>query len=139
MSQEEPRYGTDDTSFRAAGGEQGVRALIDAFYAEMDTLPEARGIRAMHPANLEISADKLTRFLCGWLGGPNLYAERYGRIVIPLAHRHLAIGPTERDTWLVCMKRALAAQPYPAEFKAYLLAQLSLPAERIRSACEDSP
>ncbi len=79
-------YGVEDASYRAAGGEAGIRKLVDDFYDAMDQLPEAAKIRAMHPADLTLSRDKLARFLCGWMGGPKIYAEKYGPIRIPQAH-----------------------------------------------------
>ena len=131
----QPRaYGDGDASFHAAGGEAGLRRLVDEFYRQMDTLPEAAGIRAMHPADLSDAADKLHRFLCGWLGGPKLYLEKYGSIHIPSAHAHLAIGAGERDAWLLCMERALARQDYSEDFRRYLLHALFRPAEACRIA-----
>jgi hemoglobin len=130
-------YGTDDASFQAAGGEAGIRELVESFYRFMDVLPEARGIRAMHPADLTVSIDKLARFLCGWLGGPRRYQEKYGPISIPGVHRHLLVAEEERDAWLACMQRAIARQPFAADFKRYLLEQLAVPAERIRQVCAD--
>lgn len=127
------QYGNGDASFHAAGGEEGIRHLIDDFYDIMDLLPEARSIRDMHPQDLTVSRDKLSRFLCGWLGGPKLYQEKYGRIQIPRAHSHLHIGIHERDTWLLCMWKALEAQPYSEDFKDYLIEQLFVPAERSRN------
>jgi len=132
-------YGNGDASFQAAGGEPGLRRLVDDFYAEMQRLPEARRILAMHPENLAVSRDKLARFLSGWLGGPRRYQERYGSITIPSAHRHLDVGEAERDAWLQCMANAVALQPYADDFKAYLLAQLFVPAERIRQVCSETP
>ena len=88
-------------------------------------------IRKMHPDNLEVSVDKLARFLCGWLGGPKLYNERYGSISIPAAHAHMVIGEHERDSWLRCMQQAISLQPYTPDFADYLLVQLRVPAERI--------
>ncbi len=136
MTVADPPFGQGDASYRAAGEEAGVRRLVQAFYEEMDRWPPARGIRAMHPPDLALSIDKLACFLCGWLGGPRLYAERYGRIAIPLAHRHLRVGAAERDAWLGCMERAVNAQPYGPAFRRYLLEQLAIPAERIREVCE---
>jgi len=124
-------YGVGDASYQAAGGEPGIRRLVDSFYDEMETLPLATGIRAMHPRDLATARDKLARFLCGWLNGPNRYREKYGAISIPGAHAHLAIGTSERDAWLACMKNAIACQPYPDDFKHYLLRQLSVPANRV--------
>jgi len=130
---EKPQYGEGDVSFRAAGGETGIRRLVDSFYDYMGKLPEAEAIFEMHPADLEVSRDKLARFLCGWLGGPRLYREKYGPIAIPSAHRHLEIGPAERDAWLLCMEKALEEQPYDRAFKQYLLEQLAVPAEFSRN------
>jgi hemoglobin len=126
-----PLYGFSDTSFQAAGGIDGIRQLVDDFYREMDALPEAVIIRKMHKTDLSESRDKLTLFLCGWMGGPGLYHEKYGSINIPRDHAHLPIGEAERDAWLLCMERAIAKQNYSPEFSTYLLAQLKIPAERI--------
>lgn len=132
-AKDERPYGMGDASYRAAGGEAGIRELVDAFYGAMDRLAEAATIRAMHPQDLSLARDKLARFLCGWLGGPNRYAEKYGPIRIPQAHARFAIGPAERDAWLSCMAEALKHQPYAPEFKRYLLEQLRVPAERSRN------
>ena len=86
------RYGDGDASFRAAGDVDGITALVDRFYAVMDTLPEAETIRHMHPEDLTVSRDKLARFLCGWLGGPRRYQEKYGSIRIPMVHARFDIG-----------------------------------------------
>jgi hemoglobin len=129
-------YGVEDASFRAAGEYEGIKALVDGFYDAMEVLPAAKKIRDMHPKDLTESRDKLTRFLCGWLGGPRLYREKYGPIAIPRAHAHLPIGEAERDAWLLCMEEALKSQAYPEEFKTYLMTQLFVPAERCRMASE---
>ncbi len=131
-------YGIGDGSYRAAGQYEGIKKLVDAFYDNMERLPEAAGIRAMHAADLSESRKKLTYFLSGWLGGPKLYREHYQPIVIPKAHSHLPIGTDERDAWMLCMKNAVEAQPYEADFKRYLLDQLYIPAERTRVACEST-
>ncbi len=128
-------YGHAGASFEAAGGIAGITALVDRFYAWMDELPEARVIRRMHPEDLTVSADKLARFLCGWLGGPKRYQEVYGPISIPAAHARFPIGAAERDAWMLCMGKAVAEQPYAEDFKVYLLEQLAVPAERVRQAC----
>jgi len=128
-----PQYGVGDASYRAAGGEAGIRKLVDDFYDAMEQLPEAEKIRKMHPADLTVSRDKLTLFLCGWLGGPRSYAQKYGPIRIPQVHSHLEIGRSERDAWLRCMEEALKEQHYAEEFKKYLLEQLYVPAERSRN------
>jgi len=126
-----PLYGFSDNSFKAAGEEAGIRKLVDDFYQFMDELPDAKIIREMHKSDLTGSRDKLTLFLCGWMGGPKLYHDKYGSINIPRDHSHLPIGEAERDAWLLCMEHAIALQDYSPEFGQYLLTQLRIPAERI--------
>ncbi len=124
-------FGQGDASFQAAGGREGVYRLVTDFYDFMATLPEASKILRMHPQDLEESKDKLARFLCGWLGGPRLYQEKYGQISIPAVHAHLGIGAAERDAWLLCMQHAIEKQNYRDDFKSYLYQQLSIPAHRV--------
>jgi hemoglobin len=96
-----------DSPYVRLGGEAGVQRLIARFYEYMDSLPEAETIRAMHAADLTPMAEKLTVFLTGWMGGPERYRERFGRVIIPAAHAAFSIGSEERDQWLLCMRRAL--------------------------------
>ncbi len=126
-----PQYGQGDTSFRAAGGEAGLRKLVEAFYRHMDERPQAARIRHMHDADLTVTTDKLSRFLCGWLGGPRLYNEKYGQIRLPMAHMHLPIMAEDARAWLDCMQAALDEQDYAPEFVRYLMVQFAVPARRI--------
>ena len=132
MTSNEQEDRVEITPYQAAGGLEGITKLVDEFYVNMDTLPEARVIRDMHPEDLTESRRKLTYFLSGWLGGPRLFQQHYGPISIPGAHKRFPIGYDERDAWLLCMQRALAVQPFSTELKDYLLAALSIPAERVR-------
>jgi hemoglobin len=126
------RYGVGDSSFLAAGGESGIRRLVDMFFDRMGNDARFAAIDAMHPEDKEISRDKLARFLCGWLGGPKLYQEKYGAIGIPRVHQHLAIKTPERDQWLTCMTESVEEQPFDPSFKRYLMEQLYVPAEAVR-------
>jgi len=132
MSVGEQEDSVQATPYREAGELAGITRLVDEFYINMDTLPEAETIRSMHPPDLTESRRKLTYFLCGWLGGPKLFQQHYGPISIPGFHKRFPIGYEERDAWLLCMQRAIAVQPYSDRFKDYLLAALSIPAERVR-------
>lgn len=93
--------------YERLGGAAAARALVDRFYDLMDQLPEAAPIRAMHAADLALSREKLYEFLSGWLGGPQLYVERYGHPKLRARHLRVRIGPAERDQWMLCMRRAL--------------------------------
>lgn len=124
-------YGEGDASYQAAGGKQGLKKLADDFYDAMASEECAKTILHMHPDDLDISRDKLALFLCGWLGGPRLFKQKYGTIHLPIAHKHLMVDAAARDAWLHCMSLALEQQDYDTDFKAYMLAQLKVPAQRI--------
>jgi hemoglobin len=96
--------------FARLGGESGVRALVDRFYDLMDLELAYAEIRAMHPSTLDGSRDKLFWFLCGWLGGPDLYVQRHGHPRLRARHLPYAIGIKERDQWMACMVQALHEQ-----------------------------
>ncbi len=104
------------TPFELLGGEVGVRALVDRFYDLMDLESDFAVLRALHPTTLEGSRDKLFWFLAGWLGGPNLYVERFGHPMLRARHLPYAIGVAERDQWIACMGLAMAELGAPAGF-----------------------
>nr|WP_298144798.1 group II truncated hemoglobin [uncultured Pseudomonas sp.] len=130
-------YGVGDASYRAAGGIDGLQRLADDFYRLMDEQTEAADLRSMHAENLDMARDKLASFLSGWLGGPRLFAEKYGAISIPAFHAQWPIDERLADTWLNCMAQAIARQPYSPDFAEYLLRQLRVPVQRIVQASQN--
>ena len=96
--------------FERIGGEPGTRALVDRFYDLMDLEPAYTELRALHPTTLDGSRDKLFWFLCGWLGGPSHYIDRFGHPMLRARHLPFAIGIKERDQWMACMREAMAGQ-----------------------------
>ncbi|TBA22600.1 globin [Rhizobium ruizarguesonis] len=95
------------TLYQAIGGDPVVRALTHRFYALMDTLPEARNVRAMYPPSLTGSEEKFYEYMSGYLGGPPLYTDKRGHPRLRSRHFVAEIGPVERDEWLLCFRRAL--------------------------------
>jgi hemoglobin len=95
------------TAFERLGGEARVRRLVDRFYDLMELEPAYAGLRALHPSTLEGSRDKLHWFLCGWLGGPSHYTDRFGHPRLRARHLPFSIGIAERDQWLHCMAQAM--------------------------------
>jgi hemoglobin len=73
----------------------------------MDAGTAFTGLRALHPADLGSSRDKLFWFLCGWAGGPDHYVRQFGHPRLRARHLHVAIGLEERDQWLRCMAGAM--------------------------------
>lgn len=98
---------TPATPYEWVGGEAAVRALVDRFYDLMALEPAYAELRALHPSELEGSRDKLFWFLSGWLGGPDLYQQRFGHPRLRARHLPYSIGVRERDQWMACMVRAM--------------------------------
>lgn len=96
------------TAFAWVGGEDAVRRLVDRFYDLMELEPGYAQLRAVHPASLDSARDKLFWFLCGWLGGPDHYIERFGHPRLRARHLGFKIGIAERDQWMACMMQAMA-------------------------------
>ncbi|RXH34307.1 group II truncated hemoglobin [Bradyrhizobium zhanjiangense] len=93
--------------FERIGGSATIELLVDRFYQRMDTLPEAKVIRAMHAADLGLIRDVLKRYLTEWTGGPRLYSVDKGHPRLRQRHIGFSIGDAERDAWMACMRGAL--------------------------------
>ncbi|HYF42671.1 MAG TPA: group II truncated hemoglobin, partial [Ramlibacter sp.] len=102
--QDKPPY---DTPFEWIGGEAQVKALVERFYDLMDLEPGYRELRAAHGSTLANARERLFWFLCGWLGGPQHYTDRFGHPRLRMRHMPFAIGIKERDQWLACMDQAM--------------------------------
>ena len=94
-------------AYELMGGETAVRCLVDRFYDLMVDDPGYSGIRKLHPQDLSGSRQKLFMFLCGFMGGPSLYTEKFGEPRMRTRHLPFSIGVSERDQWLSCMSRAM--------------------------------
>ena len=108
------------TPFEWIGGEARVRALVDRFYDLMDIEPRYRELRAAHGSTLDDARQKLHWFLCGWLGGPSHYEERFGHPRLRMRHMPFAIGVVERDQWLACMDQAMGETGVPEDLRVRL-------------------
>lgn len=124
---------TELTPYQRLGGETAVRRLVDRFYDLMDSLPKAKGIRDLHPADLTGSREKLYKFLSGWLGGPQLYIEAYGHPRLRARHLPFPITAADRDAWMCCMKQALGELEMDDELRRHLLEALGQTTEHMRN------
>ena len=115
--QEKPPY---DTHFEWIGGEDKVKALVERFYDLMDIEPGYAALRAAHGSELTKARQHLFWFLCGWLGGPQHYTERFGHPKLRLRHMPFVIGVVERDQWLACMEQAMTETGVDAKLRERL-------------------
>jgi hemoglobin len=124
---------TAATPYELLGGEAGVRRLAATFYDVMNELPAAAAIRRMHADDLTAIKETLFEYLSGWLGGPHIYLQKRGSFCLSRPHAPYAIGPAERDQWLLCMREALRRIDASAELQAMLEQPLFRIAETIRN------
>jgi hemoglobin len=120
--------------FDVIGGEKGIEFLVSRFYHHMDTNPNAKECRDLHQKSLEGAAYKLKLFLSGWLGGPQLYIEKYGHPMMRKRHFPFKIGTKERDQWLLCMREAMNDMKLEANFDHYLYEAFRRFAEHMRNS-----
>lgn len=101
---------TTKAPYELIGGDTAVRSMVDRFYDLMDEKEEVQALRKMHAKSLRVSREKLYLFLSGWLGGPQLYVEKYGHPMLRRRHLPFAIDKSQRDQWLLCMNQTLDEQ-----------------------------
>ena len=95
------------TPYDRIGGAPVISAIVNDFYDRMEQDPAFKELRDMHPEDLQGSRDKLFMFLSGWMGGPDLFVEKFGHPRLRGRHMPFAIGVKERDQWVACMLLAM--------------------------------
>lgn len=124
------------TPYERIGGEIAVRQLVQHFYQIMSETPQTDVIRKLHPEDIQSSEDKLFWFLSGWLGGPQLYVEKFGHPRLRARHLPFSIGIEERDQWLYCMAQALKKMDLEPLFAEQLMASFAQTADFMRNRPE---
>src|SRR3954447_7263096 len=95
------------TLYERAGGTPFFEALVDGFYAAVAGDPL---LRPIYPEpDLAGASRRLTLFLIQYWGGPRTYDAERGHPRLRMRHAPFAVGPAERDRWLVHMRASLAA------------------------------
>ena len=130
-----------DTPFAWIGGEERVKALVERFYDLMDLEPGYTALRAAHAGPLDNARQRLFWFLCGWLGGPQHYTERFGHPRLRMRHMPeqtggSPIGITERDQWLACMDQAMLETAVDNALRSRLYASFFQTADWMRNRGE---
>lgn len=82
--------------------------LVDRFYEGVEGDPV---LLPLYPDMSDTSGarERLAMFLAQYWGGPHDYLEKRGHPMLRGRHNQWAIGPQERDRWLVHMLTALEA------------------------------
>ncbi len=122
--------------YEMLGGEEKIRLLTQRFYFHMEHLPQTQEIRKMHPSDISSSEEKLFMFLSGWLGGPQLFQEKYGHPRLRARHLPFKIGKSERDQWMLCMVHAFDDLKIEDPLRSELLHSLLNLADHMRNQAE---
>ncbi len=107
------------TPYAQLGGNAGVTALVDHFYALVESLPDAQALRAMHGPDLLEAKHNLVELLTGWLGGP-CHPDEMAPVLRDARHLPFALGEQERDQWLKCVAQTLIDQEVPPSLRPSL-------------------
>ena len=120
-----------DTLYHRAGGAPFFEALVGSFYAGVATDPV---LRAIYPEpDLAAAERRLRLFLIQYWGGPTTYDDERGHPRLRMRHVPFAIGPAERDRWLLHMRAAIAANAPPDDVAAELERYFTMAAEAMRN------
>ncbi|CCQ10666.1 Hemoglobin-like protein HbO [Pseudoalteromonas luteoviolacea B = ATCC 29581] len=107
VSSEPQTPSPEKTPYEIMGGEAAVRALANRFYDFMESESMAKELLDMHPQPLDRIREVFFQFLSGWLGGPDLFVEKYGHPRLRMRHMPFSINQSLRDQWMHCMNKAL--------------------------------
>lgn len=124
------------TPYELLGGEAALRKITHRFYEVMDTQENFKGLRGLHAADLQEAEEKLFMFLSGWLGGPNLFMEKYGHPRLRARHLPFKIGKSERDQWVLCMVQVFDDLQVAEPLRTQLLHSLLNLADHMRNVQE---
>ena len=127
----EAKQRREASTFERIGGDEGLKKLVNIFYDNMETLPEAETIRNLHPKDLRSAREKLFMFLSGWMGGPDRYIAAFGHPRLRARHLPFPIGAEERDQWLLCMQKALDELELDTMFKQQLMTAFTQTADHM--------
>lgn len=120
----------EQTLFDAVGGMPFFDRLVARFYEGVAGDPI---VRPLYPVDLEPSSRHLALFLAQYWGGPTTYGTERGHPRLRMRHAPFAIGPSERDRWLVHMRAAVDASGAPEPARRALLEYFEMSAEAMRN------
>lgn len=97
------------SAYESLGGAEGVHRLVNAFYDLVEKDPLGAPLMALHNLGNGLAHARVAQFefMSGFLGGPQLYVERYGHSNVRKMHEHLQMNVAQRDAWVQCMDKAL--------------------------------
>ena len=121
--------------YKRIGEEEGVRALVKAFYDIIETENYARELNLLHLRGHGVAHSRIEQFdyLSGFFGGPAYYLQNHGHTRLKEIHEHVPIGTAMRDLWLKCMAQAVEVVGFSPTLADELMRHLARAAESARN------
>ena len=117
--------------YERTGGTPFFERLVARFYTGVDADPL---LRAIYPeADLAPAQRRLTLFLIQYWGGPTTYNAEHGHPRLRMRHVPFAIGPAERDRWLLHRRAAIQELAPPPDVADELERYIAMAAEAMRN------
>ncbi|WP_339274545.1 globin [Paenibacillus sp. FSL W8-0426] len=107
------------------GGEQGVRALVEAFYP---IVQQNEQLAPLFPEDIRPVMEKQFMFLSQFFGGPALFSEAFGHPMMRARHMGFEVTVQRAEAWLACMDQALTQIGVEEPLHSFILQRLSGPA-----------
>jgi hemoglobin len=122
--------------FQRIGEEEGVRALVTAFYDLIEQDPEVDPLHRLHLRGHGVAHARGEQFdfLCGFLGGPRPYIDRHGHSRLPEIHAHVPIDAQMSAMWLRTMERAMVRAGVTGELRETLMGHFNRAAAMVVNA-----
>jgi len=109
------------------GGAEGVNKLVNTFCDLLETTEEGKPVLLLHLRGHGMDHTRVEQFnfFSGFLGGPRLYAEKWGHSNVRQIHAHVDIDENASQAWLSCMSMTMDKLAYPQTLKAQLMQNFS--------------
>jgi hemoglobin len=122
------------TMYERVGGADWFVALVERFYAAVDTDEVLRPLYPADPGAFQAAADHLRGFLIQYWGGPADYSAQRGHPRLRMRHGGFRIGSAERHAWYGHMAEAVTAGGLDAADEAEMLAYFDMAATHLINA-----
>lgn len=119
--------------YERIGGAATIERVVETFYRNMNLMPQAQTIRAMHGDGLTGMKIALKKYLTEWTGGPGVYSSEKGNPHMRERHATFPIDNYARDIWMDCMDQALEEQIADADVRAQLRENVKKLADQMRN------
>lgn len=113
--------------YEQIGGAEGVDQLVNTFCDVIENTEEGKPVLVLHLRGHGMDHARVEQFnfFSGFLGGPRLYAEKWGHSNVREIHQHVKIDETASQAWLNCMSMTMDKLAYPASLKDQLMQNFS--------------